>query len=781
MKEAPVIVDFNEEDDSQNIKDLLFKYLKYWPWFLVAVILSIGLGYVYLRYAPKYYTSVAKIRIIDDSKDLNVASEAVSLLTGSPKINLDNEIEIIKSYRLLSQVVEELNLDISYYQVGNIKTTEIWDPPFLVSKNIMEDSLVSPISFDVSFTTNDMTVTTEDGRTYTESLNSSDPPNQGLPISVLPLDDMSYGGYEELNYKVVLKPKRDAIIGLQQALQVQATNKNSEILSLSLKGESKERSEATLNMVINKFDQDGIIDRQLISQRTLEVIDKRFVFLTEELDSIEIGKKEFKESNALSYIKADADATLQRKSATEEEAYRLESQISLSKMLKETVIDQPEYSLLPGDIGLENDGLNALVADYNLLALERQKLAPNVGLNHPSLQALSEQLRRGKVNIIKSVNIYQAQLRISMRQLNRERSKAGALYSDLPEKEKTLRAIERQQNIKEELFLLLLQKREEAAIGAEISSPSIKVVDYGLTNKNSTTPRKAMVYPISFMLGMLVPFLILFIRFSVDTKIHDRSDIVKMSPEISLIGQIPTFKKKTQHFQDPHDRSSLAEAFRILGTNINYHLPKNKGDKTGRVIFVTSSIKGEGKSMVAYNLSMSYASLKKKVLLVGADLRNPQIKQFVSSKKKLKSKGLADYLSEVMINWEDCVQLGNPMMHHHMICLTGNIPPNPSELLAGEGFESFISEAKKVFDYIIVDTAPTLLVTDTLLISPSADMSLFVVRAGFTEKRLLEFANELNNSGKLKNMAFVLNESNHYGGKKYNYGYMQGYGQNRST
>lgn len=772
MKEAPFSLDFNEEEDSFNAKDIFAKYLRYWPWFLATILICLLLGVAVMRYAPITYESVAKIKILDDSKELNVATDAMALLNGNSNINLDNEIEVLKSYRLLSQVVEDLHLDISYYEVGNIKTRQIWNAPFVITKLTDEDSIARQRSYELEIKNPKIIITDENEKSYTVDFNYSDTPVSELPFKIAIAEDVNLLDFNDIEYKIVLSSVKDAVILLAENLKVQPTNKNSEILALSLKGESVDRSEAILNTLIAKFNEDGILDRQLVSRRTMEVIDKRFVDLASELDSIEVGKQDFKQSNRLSYIEADAGVTLQRKSEAEDEVATLENQISLSKLLKETVINQAEYSLLPADIGLENISLNSLVANYNELALERDKLLPNVGVNHPTLRAISGQLERGKVNIIKSVNIYQAQLRTSLGQLRRESSRAGAVFSELPEQEKMLRGIERQQSIKEQLFLLLLQKREEAAINMATTTPSIKVVDYGLTSSEPLSPKKTIVYPLSFMLGMLLPFLVLFIKFSLDTKIHDRTDLEKLSPDIPVVAEIP-FLKGEKGIKGFQDRSILAESFRMLSTSVNYHLPEKVKDKA-RVIYVTSSIKGEGKTLVAYNLAMAYASLKKRVLLVGADLRNPQLHMYLDILKK--AKGLSEYLSDPSMNWENVINEGFSNDLNIKVCYSRKIPPNAPELLSGKGFEKFINAVKEEFDYIIVDTAPTLLVTDTMLISKAADLTLFVARARFTDKKLLEYSKNLNKTKKLRNMAYALNDVGFGKARHYNYGHGYGYG-----
>ncbi|MDL5514670.1 polysaccharide biosynthesis tyrosine autokinase [Arenibacter sp. M-2] len=775
MKETPYTIEHFEEEESLELKEILQKYLRYWPWFLVAIVFCLGIGYAYMRWAPIIYRSQAKIKIIDESQEVDIASNALSLLGGGSKINLENEIEILKSYRILSQVVNELHLDISFYEVGNVKTRRIWAPPFQITKHIAADSIRAPKPYIIELSKKGITITDVEENTYTPNLNEPEQSTEGLPFNIKMVEGIDPIFYEGITYKVVFSPLKSTVLALAESLEVQATNKNSEILSLSLQSESMDLNEAILNTLIEKFNQDGVLDRQLVSQRTLNFIDERFLYLSQELDSIEGGKESFKRSNNLSYIEADAGMSLQRKSETEEEVIKLENQISISEILKETVINQSDYGLLPANIGIENTSLNNLVAGYNEMALEREKLLPTVGSNHPTLQNLNGQLERAKVNIIKSVNIYNTQLRNSLRQLKLEESRAGSVFSRLPEKEKMLRSIERQQSIKENLFLLLLQKREEAAISYAVTAPTVKVVDYGLTNNIPVSPKKTMVYALSLLAGLFLPFAVLYIRFTLDTKIHERTDIEKLSTDIPVVGEIPFFKDVKKKLEI-NDRSLMAESFRILSTNVDYLLTqKEKG--TGQLVMVTSSIKGEGKTLVAHNLSLAYASLNKKVLLIGADLRNPQLHSFYGI--SVNHLGLSDYLKDPGMNWKDCVVMSgndNPTLH---ICFGGSVPPNTPQLLSSSGFEKFITAAKKEFDYIIVDTAPTMLVTDTLLISKFADATVFVTRSGLTDKRLLEFSKNLHKTKKLRNMAYVVNGVGNGKAKRYNYGYGYGYGSGK--
>ncbi len=769
MKESKYINEHYEEE-SLVIKDVIIRYLQYWPWFICTVILALFMGYLYVRYAPVKYASIAKIKIVDDEKELDISADPLAALGGGAKINLDNEIEVIKSYRLLSQVVDDLKLDVIYKEIGQVKSTEMWNAPFEVFKNIPEDSIKNSLEFRIKLSEEGFHVIDDQDNEYNVPYSEAGNEIGGLPFKIELNPNAELALFEDFNFGLVLIKRKEAFQRLSKALTVQPTNKKSEILSLSIIGESFEKSEAVVNAIVTKFDEDGILDRQLVSKRTLDFIDERFVFLSRELDSIEFGKQDFKKNNNLSYIEEDATIALQQKSENEQEVFNLETQVSISKLLGNTITKEANYRLLPSDIGLENNSINNLVANYNTLVLEREKIKTSVGESHPTLLALNNQLERAKQNILNTVKVYRTQLQMTLGQRRKEQNRASSSFSRLPEKEKILRSIERQQSIKENLFLLLLQKREEAAISFAVTAPSIKVVDYGLTNSKPVSPKKSLVYPIALGMGLLLPFVILFIRFQLDTKIYDRTAIEKLNPEIPILAEIPFIEDVKLMQRD--DRSILGESFRILSTNINYLLPQK--ETNSKVIYVTSTVKNEGKTLMSLNLSLAYASLKKKTLLIGADLRNPQLHSYLDEDKN--AIGLSDFLSNESVKFEDCISSFNDDSYHK-VCYSGHIPPNASQLLSNEAFTKFIEMAKSEFDYIIVDTAPTLLVTDTLLIADHADLTLFITRAGFTETRLLEFSKELNKTKRLKNMAYVVNSVDHGKFKGYNYGYGYGYGE----
>ncbi|WP_296384948.1 tyrosine-protein kinase domain-containing protein [Winogradskyella sp.] len=764
-----------KEEDSVDLKQEVRRYLRYWPWFALTLALTLLGAYMYLRYAPRIYETYSKVKILDESEGLELPTSA--FIFKRTNINLENEIEILTSYLIMNRVVRDLNLNTSFFEEGTIQTSQVDVLPFHFEQIIKADSITENLAYKVNITSIGLEIInlkTESAFSFPDY--ATDNENHHLPFYIRINAEDAKNSLLDKTYLINFRPIKSTALSLKSKILVEAIGEQSDLLKLSIKGESKELSEKILNTLMDVFDEDGINDRQLVSKRTLDFIDDRFVFLAEELDSIEISYQDFKQDNNLVDLVTDAELGLQQRTQSEEEVFKIDNQLALAKLLENSLKDNTGSGLLPANIGIENPGINNLISDYNLAVINRDKLANSGGINNPTVKLAASQVEDLKSNINRSLRTYVNQLEASQRQMgNRNRLFSGKV-SQIPEKERLLKAIARQQKIKQSLYLLLLQKREEAAINLAITEPSIKIVEYALSGSNPISPKSNIVYAGALLGGLLLPFGILYLIFMLDTKLHSKEDITKLTSNIPVIAEIPDVKKKGDIiFTDPNDRSALSESFRILSSNVDYILPVNDNEK-GRIIYCTSTIKGEGKTYVSLNLSLALSSINKKVLLIGADLRNPQIHTHINQDKH--KPGLSNYLHDINYDWKDSLINGFEKHPNHHIILSGAIPPNPAHLLTNGRFEKLIEEAKHEYDYIIVDTAPTILVTDTMLISQLADATIYLARANYTEKNLLKFSKELSESGKLKNMAYVVNSvgaSKSYG-YSYNYGYNYGYG-----
>ncbi|MGK0324286.1 MAG: capsular exopolysaccharide synthesis family protein, partial [Psychroserpens sp.] len=758
---------------SIDLKQELFKYLRYWPWFLVTLAIALGSAYVYLRFTPRIYQTSSKMKILDESEGLELPSSA--FVFKRVNINLENEIEILKSFLLLEKVAKKLQLNTRFFQEGTIQTTQIGVLPFYYDQIVKADSITRSMSYNIKVENDRFEVTNlKTDKLFSIPNHNSFETNHNLPFNIVINSKKELKNSVGKTFIIHFGSLKSATLGLRSGIKIEPVGEQSDLLELSMKGQSKERSEQILDTLMSVFDQDGINDRILISKRTIVFIDERFEFLATELDSIEVDRKDFKEDNNLIDLATDAQLGMQLRTQSNEEVFQIESQLALAELLRDGLNKTSSGDLLPENIGIDSGNINGLINQYNTAVLERQKFGVSAGENNPSVKILNSTIIDLRKNMTTSLNSYYQQLEVSQSQLKDRNRQVTGQVSRIPEKEKLLRSIERQRSIKESLYVLLLQKREEAYINIAITEPSIKVVDYALSNSGPISPKSNIVFAGAILGGLLVPFGLLYLLFMMDTKLHGKEDITKMNRVNPIIGEIPDIKNKVGLFFDnPNDRSTLAESFRILSSNVNYMLPVSE-DNRGRVIYCTSTIKGEGKTYISINLSLALASLNKKVLLIGADLRNPQIHAQIKSDKN--KAGLSNYLHEPSFDWRNHLVKGFDKHPNHDILLSGSIPPNPSSLLTNGRFKDLIEEARGVYDYVVVDTAPTILVTDTMLISSLADVTVYIARANFTEKKLLAFSKDLSESGKLKNMAYVLNGVGHNKSYGYNYGYNYGYG-----
>ncbi|MEM6517683.1 MAG: hypothetical protein AAF688_15990, partial [Bacteroidota bacterium] len=550
------------------------------------------------------------MKILNKSKGLELPSAAFIL--NRSNINLENEIEILKSSRIIAQVAKNLNLTMQFYEVGNILTTELNQLPFVVVKTINDDE-VKWAEYEVEVTGEGLKI----GRSGSEkSYFFPDYTTIGithdLPFEINPA---RYNGFSKNQGKIYLikfSPLEHVVRKLQSKLKVDKLGKSSDLLELSYKSESETKNENILNELINVFNEDGIEDRRKVSLRTIEFIDDRFKLIVNELDSIETGIQNFKQVNDLITIESDAELGMSLRMEAESGIFEIESQITLLNLLKESLLNAgSDSNLLPENIGLQSGDINGLIGKYNLLVSEKEELKSSAGSNNPRVKLLISKMEDLKSNILTSIDVYDRQLVVTKNQLEKRNTGFKSKVQSIPRKEKVFLDIKRQQAIKQTLYIFLLQKREEAAINYAITEPSIKVVEYAQSDGWPLSPNTKSIYLTAIMGGLILPILVIYLIFFLDNKVRNQKDIATTNFDIPLVGEIPKIdKNENLLFHNPNDTSVKAEAFRILSANVDYILPSNEKNN-GSVVFCTSTIKGEGKTYTSINLSLALSSINK--------------------------------------------------------------------------------------------------------------------------------------------------------------------------
>ncbi|MFD2552360.1 GumC family protein [Bizionia sediminis] len=767
-------IEFDSDNEQIDIQAVVYRYLAYWPWILVSIVVMVLAAFLYLRYTPNSYNTAAKVKILTDKEATDLALDLDKIL-GKGNVNLENERAVLNSFRLNRQVVERLNLQVKYFQTGRVNERQVYSAPFIAKYIPETDTKNTLLEFDITLQPQGYKmVNLETGATQETTTFFWDTPTADFPFTLQPKDASALEPGDNPNYTLRIDSETKATQGLLNAIKITPDGKDSDILVLSLDATNKNEAQAILNTLIEVYTEDGILDRQEVSKRTISFIDERFEFLATELDSIEIAKGAYKQNNNLSIFQADAASIIEKRSIKDEQLFEAETQLLLANELEKSVIKIDEFELLPTNIGLNSAAINNLVADYNKALLEYNKWKTGAGDSNPQVKILKQSILDLNANIASSLAGYKSQLEQTLKQNARAQSLAQQSFSALPNKEKILRSIEREQLLKENLYLLLLQKREEAAINMAVTSANVKVIDYAITNAIPVAPKRQIILLGAFLLGVLVPVGILYVKFLLDTKIYTHNDVEALNPDAPVLGEIPVMTATEKDGGAARSNSQTQEAFRTLAHNLNF-MQSSQPDGLGQVIAVTSSIKGEGKTTVSYNTAETYYQLKKRVLLVGADLRNPQLHPFINAPKT--TAGLSNYLSDPDSNWTDLLVHIDSQKQRFDLLLSGDIPPMPSVLLASNRFKELIAEARKQYDYIIIDTAPTLLVADTLTFTKYVDFTLYVVRSGFTDKQLITYSKKLVDQKKLAAMGYVINDMNHKGtyGYGYNYGYGYGY------
>ena len=810
MKEELTNEKLREADDKEiDIQELLFKYLIHWPWFVGAVIVCLISAYVYLYVATPVYNISATVLIKDDKKggsSNNVAGldelGLSGLITSSQSI--DNEIEVLRSKTLVKEVVNYLNLYVTYQDDDQIPSKELYktspvqvnmtpqEAEKLKTKVVIEMVLHPQGSLDVNVKMED-----KEFQKHFEKLPAILPANQGTLSFFQTTDSVSSKKNEEVGSPVqdirhitaTISQPMNVARGYCENLSIEPTSKTTSVVTVSLKNSSLQRGQDFINQLLEMYNRNTNNDKNEIAQKTAEFIDERIGIISKELGSTEADLETFKRDAGITDLSSDAQIALTGNAEYEKKQVENRTQISLVEDLKK-YLGHSEYEILPSNVGLKDITLAAQIDRYNEMLIERKRLLRTSTENNPAIINLDTSIRATKANVQATLEGTLQGLFITKADLDREAKRYMRRISDAPGQERQYVSIARQQEIKAGLYLMLLQKREENAIMLAATANNAKIIDDAIADVIPVSPKRSIIYLAALVLGIAIPVVVIFLIDLTKFKIEGRADVEKLT-SVPVVGDIPLTDEKNAKDGSiavfENQNNLMSETFRNIRTNIQFMLQNDK-----KVILVTSTVSGEGKSFTSANLAISFSLLGKKVVIVGLDIRKPGLNKVFNLSSK--EKGITQYLANPEMDLMSLVQPSD-INKNLYILPGGTVPPNPTELLARDGLDKAIEILKKNFDYVLLDTAPIGMVTDTLLIGRVADLSAYVCRADYTHKAEYTLINELFHEQKLPNLCTIINGvdlkkrkygyyygygkyGKHYGyGKRYGYGY--GYGQEK--
>ena len=812
MKEEIANVRQREADDEKvDIQELLFKYIIHWPWFVGAVLVCLIGAWIYLRMATPVYNISATVIIKDDKKGGNTGSMAgleelgLSGLTGSSQ-NIDNELEVLRSKTLVKEVVNLLNLYVSYTDEDEFPSKNMYNTsPVLVSLTpqeaeklsdpmIVEMSLHPKGSLDVG-----VTIGKKEYQKHFEKLPAVFPMDEGTlaffqsPDSLMVKKDTTEESSTQNIRHITAKINSPMKVARAycENLRIEPTSKTTSVAVISLKNSSLQRGQDFINQLLEMYNRNTNNDKNEIAQKTAEFIDERINIISKELGSTEVNLENFKRNAGITDLTSEAQIALTGNAEYEKKRVENRTQISLIEDLRKYIRGN-EYEVLPGNIGLQDPGLVATIERYNEMLVERKRLLRTSTENNPTIINLDTSIRAMKSNVQATLDGSLKGLLITKADLEREASRFSRRISDAPGQERQFVSIARQQEIKAGLYLMLLQKREENAIALAATANNAKIIDEAIADDIPVSPKRRMIYLIALVLGIGIPVGIIYLIGLTKFKLEGRADVEKLTT-IPIVGDIPLTDEKNEKDGSiavfENQNNLMSETFRNIRTNLQFMLQNDK-----KVILVTSTVSGEGKSFISANLAISLSLLGKKVVIVGLDIRKPGLNKVF--RLSTKEKGITLYLANPETDLMSLVQPSD-INQNLYILPGGTVPPNPTELLARDGLDKAIEILKKSFDYVVLDTAPVGMVTDTLLIGRVADLSVYVCRADYTHKVEYTLINELAEEKKLPNLCTVINGvdlkrrkygyyygygkyGKYYGyGKRYGYGY--GYGQEKGA
>lgn len=798
------IISSNKHQNNNNmlrLSDLWDMFIPKWYWFVISLVVALSLAVLYIKKTPPLYTRAAAINIKDSDKSGSTSGtqELSDLGVLKNKTNINNELITLQSPTLMTDVVKRLKLDDTYTIKDGLRTKELYkDTPVLVTFKNPEKA--SGSSFSIQFTNKnkvllsdfagavpaDKTIIAKIG----ETINT---PDGILTLTSTPNYSADWIGIPIVFYKNSIEGTTNAYTG---ALHAELSNEDATVISLSISDPSAKKAEDILNELINVYNEKWIQDKNQIAVSTSHFIGERLGVIENELGSVDENISDYKSKHLLPDVQTAATQYMAMSSDNKKDLLTLNSKLSTAQYIRRELNKQNSTQPLPTNSGIDNINLQSQIAEYNTMLLDRNRLLANSSEGNPLVQDLAKSLHTLRTSIVQSVDNVIASINMQIRSLRTQESATVTQLASNPQQAKHLLSVERQQKVKEELYLFLLQQREQNELNQAFTAYNTRVITYPRGSNAPTSPNKSSIYLIAFAIGLFLPAGIIFIREKSDTCVRGRKDIESLS--IPFVGEIPLarevhkgeknikaiFNKSANSEDNPivvkDDNTNMVnEAFRVVRTNLEFMVGANKSHN---IIMSTSANSGSGKTFVSLNLAVSLAIKEKKTLLIDLDLRKASLSSFIGSPKK----GVSNYLDGQINEVKDIIVHGSKLTNLDIIPI-GTIPPNPTELLFTQRLEELITAVKDEYDFVFIDCPPIDIVADTTIIGKLADMTLFIIRSGRLEREMLPSIEEMYTEKKYNNMAVLLNGTDasyggrygyhHYGYRYgYHYGYHYGYG-----
>ena len=782
-----------------DILGILIKYLSYWKWFLISLIICIAIAAVYLKFTLPNYGIKTSVLIKDDVKgsgsvEMNVFKD-MSIIT--QKNNVDNELELLKNSLIIEKVVRELGVYASYYQIttlslvqklginkvfpnlGKYKSYVLYgdESPILVS---LSDSTLknfnNGVRFHVLVHPNGICEFSGNynDKTYKLKALISDKTVK-LPFGVINIRQSNLRSHEDMLLEINLENPTIMADQFLGQIKMELASKGSSVVNLSLICSNVALGKDFLKKFIEVYNREEMNEQLDMANKTSQLIEEHLNALSRELNTVESQAESYKQSQGITDLASQSELYNAQTADAEQKRVELETQLGIVSNLKSHIQNNNRDQLLPSNSGVKSAGLNEMISNYNKLILDKNRLSRIASGSNQAMVDLNNKIESTYNTVQSSLQNEENNLQIARRDIMSQYYQNSARIRAVPRQERQYTEIKRQQGVKEGLFLYLLQKKEEKYMNMSSVAPSTKLID-NVRYAGPVSPRKKIILLSSLLIGLLIPVIGIKVRDLMRYQIENKEELEAMST-VPVLGEIPKTDQAGNVLVKENSTDSFTEMVRLLRANLLFVM--DSPDK--KVINMLSSVSGEGKSFVTINLAISLALLEKKVLIIELDVRKPRLADYIGIENK---SGITLYLSG-QINQNELIKPTG--IHPNLSIITaGTIPPNPNELLAKPALDQLIDDLRRQFDYIVIDTAPIGVVSDSLLLNRLADVTLYVVRAEFTPKKDIEDATTLYKKKKIKNMYFVLNDVDlnkhtyRYGyGKKYGYGY--GYGKNKHT